>query len=66
MFDIAIIGGGPVGSRTAYRLAEMGYHVVVLEQKQRLDESVCCTGIIGWECAGFSDIDMSVVLHLSP
>ncbi|MBI4303540.1 MAG: NAD(P)/FAD-dependent oxidoreductase [Chloroflexi bacterium] len=50
LYDIAIIGGGPAGSQVAYRLAGMGHSVVVVEKKQRLDEPVCCTGIIGHEC----------------
>ena len=36
MYDVAVIGGGPVGSYVAYKLAEMGHGVVVLEQKPRL------------------------------
>ncbi len=37
MYDVAVIGAGPVGSRLAYRLAGQGYRVVVVEQKERLD-----------------------------
>ena len=50
MYDVAVIGGGPVGSHVAYKLAGMGYEVAVLEQKERLGSKVCCTGIIGQEC----------------
>ena len=50
MYDVAIIGSGPAGSYVAYKLAGMGYKVLVLEQKERLGERVCCTGIIGQEC----------------
>ena len=46
MYDVIVIGGGPVGSYTAYKLAGMGYDVVVLEQKEGIGENVCCTGII--------------------
>jgi digeranylgeranylglycerophospholipid reductase len=49
--DIAIIGGGPVGSWTAYRLATLGYKVTVLEKRPGLGEKHCCTGIISQECA---------------
>ena len=34
MYDVIIIGGGPTGSYVAYKLAGMGYDVVVLEQKE--------------------------------
>lgn len=59
---MAIIGGGPVGSYLAYRLAGMGYGVVVLEQKKRLGERVCCTGIIGQECVSPFAINDNVIL----
>ena len=52
LYDVAVIGGGPVGSCVAYKLAEMGYGVVVLEQNGGVGKRVCCTGIIGKECVG--------------
>ncbi|MFC1864497.1 geranylgeranyl reductase family protein [Chloroflexota bacterium] len=63
LYDVAVIGGGPAGSQVAYKLAGMGYEVVVLEQKERLGEPVCCTGIISQECVSSFDIDESVILR---
>ncbi|MFC1913393.1 geranylgeranyl reductase family protein [Chloroflexota bacterium] len=63
MYDVIIIGAGPVGSYLAYRLSRAGYGVVVLERKERLEEEVCCAGIIGRECIDFFDIDDSVILR---
>ena len=63
MYDVIVIGGGPVGSYVAYKLAGMGYDVVVLEQKERLGEWVCCTGIISQECVSSFAIDDSVILR---
>jgi len=63
LYDVAVIGGGPVGSQAAYKLASMGYGVVVVEQKERLGEPVCCTGIIGQECVSSFAIDESVILR---
>ena len=60
---MVVIGGGPAGSYVAYKLAGMGYGVVVLEQKERLGEKVCCTGIIGWECVTSFAVDGSVILR---
>lgn len=40
----------------------MGHRVLVLEKKSRLDEPVCCTGIIGRECIDAFAIDKSVIL----
>ncbi|MFC1933999.1 geranylgeranyl reductase family protein [Chloroflexota bacterium] len=63
LYDVVIIGGGPVGSQVAYRLAGMGYGVVVVDQKERLGEPVCCTGIIGQECVSSFAIDEGVILR---
>ncbi len=63
LYDAVVIGGGPVGSYVAYKLARVGYGVVVLEQKERLGEQVCCTGIIGRECVSSFAVDDSVILR---
>ncbi len=63
MYDVIIIGGGPVGSYVAYKLAGMGHDVVVLEQKEKLGGRVCCAGIISQECINSFAIDDSVVLR---
>ena len=63
LYDVAVIGGGPVGSHVAYRLAEMGYGVVVLERQARPGERVCCTGIISQECVSSFAVDGEVILR---
>ncbi len=63
MYDVIVIGGGPVGSYVAYKLAGVGYDVVVLEQKEKLGGRVCCTGIISQGCVNSFAIDDSVVLR---
>lgn len=63
LFDVVVIGGGPVGSRAAYRLAGMGHSVIVVEQKEWLGGPVCCTGIISLECVKQFAIDENVILR---
>ncbi|MBI2850917.1 MAG: NAD(P)/FAD-dependent oxidoreductase [Chloroflexi bacterium] len=63
MYDIVVIGGGPVGSRVAYRLAGMGRRTIVVEQKPALGEPVCCTGIISRECVSYFAIEESVIIR---
>lgn len=50
MYDVMIVGAGPVGSYLAYRMAELEYKVIVFEQRAKVGDAVCCTGIIGKEC----------------
>ncbi|MDP2919837.1 MAG: NAD(P)/FAD-dependent oxidoreductase [Dehalococcoidia bacterium] len=61
LYDVIVIGGGPVGSQVAYRLAGMGYHIVVLERKTRLTDAACCTGIVSQECTTAFSIPDSVI-----
>jgi digeranylgeranylglycerophospholipid reductase len=63
MYDVIIVGGGPIGSYTARRLAEMGHKVLVLEKKPRIGDSVCCTGIVGMECVNTFNIEDSLIIR---
>ncbi|HEX9896209.1 MAG TPA: NAD(P)/FAD-dependent oxidoreductase [Dehalococcoidales bacterium] len=61
LYDVAVIGGGPVGSQVAYKLAGMGYHTIVLEKKEKLSAPVCCSGIVSRECVETYSIPDSVI-----
>ena len=50
LYDVLVIGAGPVGSYTAQRLASDGYKVAVFEEHERIGEPMQCTGIISVEC----------------
>jgi len=62
LHDVAVIGAGPIGSYTAWQLANAGYRVVVLEQRDKLGEKRCCTGIISRECVSLFAFDESIIL----
>jgi digeranylgeranylglycerophospholipid reductase len=63
MYDVIVVGGGPIGCYTAGRLADEGHRVIVLEKKSRAGESVCCTGIVGMECIKTFNIADSLILR---
>jgi digeranylgeranylglycerophospholipid reductase len=61
LLDVAVVGGGPIGSRVAYRLAKFGHQVAVFEKRSAIGEKPCCTGIISQECIRKFSIPQSVV-----
>ena len=63
MYDVAVIGGGPIGSQVAFRLAVLGYEVVVVERKTETGGPVCCTGIVSRECVSSLALDKDVVFR---
>ncbi len=63
MYDAIIIGGGPVGSGVACRLAEKGHKVLVLEKNARPGLKSACTGIVGTECVSTFEIPDNVILR---
>ena len=63
LYDVIVIGGGPVGSYVAFKLAKMGHGVAVLERHKQPGEQVCCTGIISQKCITAFAIDENVILR---
>ena len=49
MYDVAVVGAGPIGSYTAYQLADRGFDVLLLEEDAEVGEDVICTDVIGTE-----------------
>ena len=49
MDDVIVIGAGPAGNNTAYRLASLGYGVTVVDWRKKVGDKLC-SGIVGREC----------------
>jgi len=45
--DVAVVGGGPVGSFVGGLLAKQGFDVVVIEEHGEVGNPACCAGIVG-------------------
>jgi len=63
MYDITVIGGGPVGSYTAGRLAGEGHRVLVLERRGGAGGKASCAGIVGQECIQAFVIPEAIILR---
>nr|NIP40196.1 NAD(P)-binding domain-containing protein [Candidatus Aenigmarchaeota archaeon] len=46
MFDLIVVGGGPVGLYTAKLCEDLGHKVVVLEEHGKVGEPLQCSGLI--------------------
>jgi len=44
--DVLVVGAGPAGSTVAYRLAEAGHRVLVVEEHPRVGYPVQCAGLV--------------------
>jgi digeranylgeranylglycerophospholipid reductase len=61
LYDAIVVGGGPTGSQTAYRLSKLGYRVAVIEKKLQMAAPVCCTGIVSEECVKVYQINPDII-----
>jgi len=46
MYDLAVIGGGPVGSKLARMVSDRGHDVVLLEEHSEAGRPVQCAGLV--------------------
>ena len=63
MHDVAVIGAGPAGLYTAFRMAEEGLDVVVLEEHEAVGTPTHCTGLVSGETNSLYKIPDEVVLN---
>lgn len=61
-FDVAVIGAGPAGATLAYKLAQKGIEVLLLE-KEKFPRYKCCAGGISARAAKLLDYDISSVVE---
>lgn len=64
MYDVTVIGAGPVGSRTAELIARQGFKVALLEKNAEVGLPVRCTGLISSRLKDIvSDLPSNAILN---
>ncbi|MDH4210744.1 MAG: NAD(P)/FAD-dependent oxidoreductase [candidate division WOR-3 bacterium] len=62
-FDVVVIGAGPVGSHTAYQLADRGLNICLIDKKKKIGAGSICAGVIGKEAFERYDLPSDTVLR---
>jgi geranylgeranyl reductase family protein len=64
-FDAVIVGGGPVGCRTAEIIASAGFRTCVLEEHDEIGKPVHCAGVVSTRVIDISKFQSSIknVVH---
>jgi geranylgeranyl reductase family protein len=61
--DVAVVGAGPAGSRTARDLARRGLRVRLIEEHRQVGVPSHCSGLISLRTLGESDIGEGAIMH---
>lgn len=62
-FDVAIIGGGPVGSTLGYKLALKGLSVAIFDKKKNIGYPLQCAGILSKSIYDYNDLPEDLILN---
>ena len=55
-YDVAVIGGGPIGGYVAGEIASNGFEVAIFEQNKQIGEPLKCAGLVTSRVFDFLDI----------
>lgn len=61
--DVAVVGAGPAGSRTARNLARAGLNVKLLEEHRRVGVPSHCSGLISLRTLREAEIGEDAIIH---
>ena len=62
-YDVAVIGGGPIGGNVAERIAEKNYKVAIFEQKKQIGMPLNCAGLVTPRVFDFLDFSENLVVQ---
>jgi len=61
--DVAVVGAGPAGSRTARNIAAAGWRVKLLEEHRRIGVPSHCSGLISLRTLAEAEIGEEAIIH---
>jgi geranylgeranyl reductase family protein len=62
-YDVAVVGGGPIGGRIAQNIAEKNFKVAVFEQNKQIGEPLKCAGLVTPRVFDFVDFSEELVIQ---
>ena len=62
-FDVAIVGGGPIGGFIASRIAEKKYKVAIFEKNKSIGVPINCAGLISQRVFNFFDFSTENIIQ---
>lgn len=62
-YDVAIIGGGPVGSTIAYYLSNHDLSICIIEKKKQIGYPLQCAGILSHHIFDLNELPDDVILN---
>jgi len=62
-YDVAVIGGGPIGGNIAKKIAEKKYNVAIFEQNKKIGEPLKCAGLVTPRIFDMLDISKEIVIQ---
>ena len=62
-YDVAIVGGGPIVSTLAYKIAKEGYKVAILDKKKEIGIPLQCAGIVSKKLMDVNEIPDNLILN---
>ena len=64
MYDVVIVGAGPVGCRVGELLGKKGLKVLVLEEHSEIGKPVQCAGLVSHRIFDLSGVSKDVVVNV--
>ncbi|MDH7517655.1 MAG: NAD(P)/FAD-dependent oxidoreductase [Candidatus Thermoplasmatota archaeon] len=62
-YDVAIVGGGPIGGQVARQIVKAGYKVALFEEHKQIGEPLKCAGLITTRPLNLTNIPEKIVVQ---